>query len=300
MWHTQWAAVTGRGHLRRGLPCQDRVCTLTQNGVTAAALADGAGSQPLSQEGAEAAVERACQILCRDFGQLMEAATPMELRRSVLVPVREAILRRAEALGAEVSALACTLLAVAVRGDEYLLLHTGDGVIAYQKAGRVLLASTPQNGEFANATTFVTSPQALRNTKVLRGRQEGLEGFLLMSDGCGTSLYQHQTGKVAPLAGRLLQRAELLDRAVSQDQLAAVLDRAIAHRTQDDCSLALLTRSTERFGRWERLTPREQAQVLGVRTQNRNRRRRMIRRYAAIYGAVPSNRMAEQERKCIA
>lgn len=293
MWHAQWAAVTGRGHLRRGLPCQDRVGTLTQNGVTAVALADGAGSSPLSQEGAEAAAERTCRLLCQDFDRLMAAASPMELRRAILTPVREALLRRAETLGTDLSALACTLLAVAVRGDEYLLLHTGDGVIAYQKEGKVLLASAPQNGEYANATTFVTSPRALRNTRVLKGRQESLEGFLLMSDGCGASLFQHQTGKIAPLAGRLLQRAELLGQETAQDQLEAVLEQTVAQRTQDDCSLALLTRSTETFGRWERLTPREQAQVLGVRTQDRNRRRRMVRHYAALYGAGPSGRTAE-------
>lgn len=293
MWHTQWAAVTGRGHLSRGLPCQDRVGTLTQNEVTAVALADGAGSRPLSQEGAEAAVEQTCRLLCRDFDRLMAAASPMELRRAVLTSVREALLRRAEALETDLSALACTLLAVAVRGDEYLLLHTGDGVIAYQKEGKVLLASTPQNGEYANATTFVTSPQALRDTRALKGRQKGLEGFLLMSDGCGASLFQHQTGKIAPLAGRLLQRAELLGQETSQNQLEAVLEQTIARRTQDDCSLALLTRSTETFGRWERLTPKERAQVLGVRTQDRNRRRRMVRRYAALYGAGPSCRTAE-------
>lgn len=297
MWHSQWAAVTGRGHLRRGLPCQDRVCAVTRNGVAAAVLADGAGSRPLSQEGAEVVVERACRLLCEDFDRLMGSASPVELRRAVLLPVREALSRRAEALGVEASALACTLLAVAVRGDEYLLIHTGDGVIAYQKEGRVLLASAPRNGEFANATTFVTSPRALRDTRVLRGRQEGLEGFLLMSDGCGTSLYQHRTGRLAPLAGRLLQRAELLDREIAQEQLNAVVEYAIAPRTLDDCSLALLTRPTETFGRWERLTQREQAQVLGIRTQDRNRRRRMIRRYAAACGAGTVHRPAEQEER---
>ena len=41
MWHTQTAAVTGSGHARQGLPCQDRTGQLTEGGVTAIALADG-------------------------------------------------------------------------------------------------------------------------------------------------------------------------------------------------------------------------------------------------------------------
>lgn len=61
MWHTQSAVVTGRGHLLLRLPGQDRTFTLEENGVTVAALADGAGSAPLSHEGAEQAVRAACR-----------------------------------------------------------------------------------------------------------------------------------------------------------------------------------------------------------------------------------------------
>lgn len=284
MWRTQWAAVTGRGHQENGLPGQDRAGALTSGGVTAIALSDGSGSQPLSQEGAEIAVQTICRVLCMDFDRLLTAKTPSALRRALLSPVRSALQERADSLGVALDALACTLLAVAVRGSDYLLLHTGDGVIAYQKAGQVRLASGAQNGEFANSTTFVTSPLAMYNSRVLKGQQEQLEGFLLMSDGCERSLYQRRTKRLAPLVGQLFQRAELLEPAVSREQLSAVLRDPIASRTRDDCTVALLTRPSQTFGQWDRLTQREQSRVLGIRTQNKNRRRRKIRRYAKLYG----------------
>ena len=286
MWHTQSAVVTGRGHLLLRLPGQDRTFTLEENGVTVAALADGAGSAPLSHEGAEQAVRAACQVLCRHFEWFSGPASPFEMRQAVLHAVREAIRRRAAELEVCPSALACTLLAAAVKGDRYLIFHVGDGVIGYQKNGVLRVASQPQNGAFANVTTFVTSQDALAASRVLRGCQTGLEGFVLMSDGCEAALYQKDKVRLAPLVGRLLQRAELLNPLTSADQLRAVTGAVIARRTQDDCSLVLISRKTAEFGRWERLTQRERAAVLGISTGNRNRRRRMIRRYGALYGAI--------------
>ena len=286
MWHTQSAVVTGRGHRLRQLPGQDRTFTLEENGVTAAALADGAGSAPLSHEGAEQAVRTACRVLCRQFEVFSGPASAFEMRRTVLEAVQAAICRRAEELGTRPAALACTLLAVAVKGDRYLVFHVGDGVIGYQRDGVVRVASGPRNGEFANTTTFVTSLDALPRSRALRGRQPGLEGFVLMSDGCEAALYHKGREKLAPLVGRLLQRAELFSPEVSEGQLRAVTGEVIARRTQDDCSLVLVSRRTDTFGRWEKLTQRERAAVLGIATQNRNRRRRMIRRYGALYGAT--------------
>lgn len=285
MWHIQDAVVTGRGHLLRQQPGQDRTFSLTRNGVTAAALSDGAGSAPLSHEGAEQAVRAACEVLCGQFETFSGPATPFEMRRAVLEAVQAAIRRRARELDTHPSALACTLLAVAVQGDRYLVFHVGDGVIGYQKEGVVRVVSRPQNGEFANTTTFVTARDALVKSRVLRGRQPELEGFVLLSDGCEAALYHKGKEKLAPLVGRLFQRAELLSQEVSRQWLRAVIEGPVAHRTQDDCSLLLLSRQTESFGHWARLTQREQAAVLGVATQNRNRRRRMIRRYRALYGA---------------
>ena len=285
MWHTQAAAVTGSGHQRKGLPCQDRTWSLSENNVTAIALADGAGSAPLSHEGAEIAVHTACQVLCRRFEELYAAATPMEMRQAVLREVRENLRKHAAERNAAVGDLACTLLAVAVCGDRYLVFHVGDGVIGYRKNGKLLVASAPRNGEFSNTTIFVTSPDALRQARVLRGVQPQTEGFILMSDGCEAALYRKNRPGLAPLASRLLERAELLEQESSFALLVGMLEAVISRRRQDDCSLALMTRSTGTLAGWEHMTQREQAAVLGVITGNRNRRRRAIRKYAGKYGA---------------
>lgn len=278
MWHTQSAEVIGRGHEKRNLPCQDRTWSLERNGVTAIALADGAGSARLSHEGAECAVKATCETMCDHFERLYASASPMQMRISVLQEVLPRIRERASALGVSQNDLACTLLAVAVKEDRYLVFHVGDGVICYQKKGHLHVASAPSNGEFSNTTTFLTSKAALRDARVLRGIQTEIEGFALMSDGCEAALYQKRTGRAAPLVGCLLARAELLNRSVSEQMLQELLARVIRMRTQDDCSIALLTRRNAEFGEWGRTSLREKVAVLGIVTQNRNRRRRQIRR----------------------
>ena len=228
MWHTQTAAVTGSGHQRQGLPCQDKTWSLEANGVTAIALADGAGSARLSHEGAEIAVQTVCRTLCEQFDELYASSSPMEMRMKALREVRRRICLHAAEQNAAIGNFACTLLAVAVRGDEYLLVHVGDGVIGYQKSGKLLVASRPQNGEFANATTFVTSPDVLQKARVLRGRQPKLEGFVLMSDGCEAALYQKKKAAIAPFVGRLFQRAELLEHSTAESLLQMALKCAVS------------------------------------------------------------------------
>ena len=288
MWHTQTAVCTGRGHRLHQLPGQDRTAQYSENGVTAIALADGAGCASLSQFGANCAVQTVCQLLCRKFDRLYASSSPQIFRREVVETVQQAIAQRAEQLGAMSADLACTLLAVAVKEDSYLLFHIGDGVIAYQKQGKLQIASHPVNGEFSNTTTFVTSKQALLNARVLRGTQPQLDGFILMSDGCEQTLYRKPTVKhiaaVAPILELFLQRAELLQPQISEQMLQSVLEDQIAQHTFDDCSLAILSRSGKHLRQWNRLQPQQQALILNIATQKRSRRRHKIHRLYQLWG----------------
>lgn len=96
MWQTQTDRVTGRGHQRQGMPCQDRVLSMERNGVTAIALADGAGSAALSHEGAECAVQAVCELLCENFDALFSAQSSAEVRHFLLSGVRDRIRERAK------------------------------------------------------------------------------------------------------------------------------------------------------------------------------------------------------------
>ena len=51
-WHVAGAAVQGLRHEEKHIPCQDKIFSLSDNGVTAIALADGAGAAEMSHFGA--------------------------------------------------------------------------------------------------------------------------------------------------------------------------------------------------------------------------------------------------------
>ena len=281
MWKTQTMAVTGRGHIQKDLPCQDRTYAMEENGVTVIALADGAGSASLSQEGAEQAVKTVCHQLCARFEELYDAPGPQMVRYVLLSAVREAVAARAAELGVQARQLASTLLAVAVKDERFLLLHVGDGVIGCRKAGKLLTLSAPENGEFSNTTVFVTSNAALTRAVVRKGRQTGVEGFLLMSDGCEAALYQKQKQRLAPVLHKTLERCQLFTPAAAEEALRPLLACSVAGRTFDDCSLAMMTRPVGRFGDWARMQPRQRAALLGITTRNKAKRRRQIRQAAA-------------------
>lgn len=283
MWKHQAVAIAGQYHRQQRREGQDRVYHLTQQGVTAIALSDGAGSAMYSHRGAEVAVKCICQILCREFDRLYHAEKPIEVRWYLLEQVRTEVKRIQEQQAIRWEQLACTLLAVAVKGDQYLLFHLGDGVIACQVNGVLKVASTPYNGEFTNTTVFVTSPDAILYTKVMKGTQPNMELFCLMSDGCEQVLYQRQKKKVAPLVRRMGQQVQLYGEQKGRVMLLQWLHHVIGQKSTDDCSLAFLTRMGRNFGNWKRMTQQERAKLLGIRTHKKTRRRHQIRKWAKIY-----------------
>ncbi len=241
--HPTWRAVgaveTGRSHLREGKVCQDKICILTRNGVMTTALADGCGSAKVPELGAEVVTRRICQLLCDRFEEFLHNPAGAEVKQEILRQLYEALDECCLSHGCTREDLASTLLAVAVRGDCYLMLHIGDGVIGYVRNGRIRVASVPDNGEFANETTFVTAPDALSSLRIYKGRNELIEGFVLMSDGCEASFYNRANVVLAPVLTRQIYRLGITSEAFFRPSLEQSMAETIRYRTMDDCSLIL-------------------------------------------------------------
>ncbi len=149
--------------------------------------------------------------------------------------------------GCDPADLASTFLCVAVSGDRFLGAHVGDGVIGYLKDGELKVASAPDNDEFANQTTFITSSGAVGSMRLFRGSMSGIDGFVLMSDGTAESVYDRRTGHLASAAKKAIEavgRAPSRQRKNSQHrkQLKRLMEVTIRHATKDDCSIGVLAR----------------------------------------------------------
>lgn len=274
MWKTAGCAVQGRGHKRQGIPCQDAVAFAHAGAVHASVLADGAGSAARAEDGAACVTATAAAWLCANFDEIVAETDGRHVKEALLDTLRAALRTRAEELGCDVQDLASTFLAAAANGTQFFLAHIGDGVIGYLKGDDLRVASAPDNGEFANATTFVTSPDALARMRIYRGELADIAGFLLLSDGSEQSFYQKQQKILAPRLAYVLQEALLLDVDAFDARLAYTMTSVIIHQTQDDCSLALLVRRAGALQALEDLPARQRMEAYGI-APGRSAKRRL-------------------------
>lgn len=242
--------VRGRGHLRDGTPVQDRTKYLSRGGVQVLCLADGAGSASHSQFGAQAVVDEACSLLVERFAEYSAtddgARVKVELLDRLISKLNNVANRHEVKLGD----LASTFLCVAISGERFLGAHVGDGVVGYLKNGELKVISAPDNSEFANQTTFVTSARALETMRLFRGSLDGVTGFILMSDGTGESLFDARTGELAGACAKLIAAvgsapAELRKTSKHTKRLRRLMDLKIRAATKDDCSIGILGRKAE-------------------------------------------------------
>ena len=83
VWYHGGTAMQGRSHMQSGMPCQDQVQYLNRNGVSAIALADGAGSCNQSETGARVMVQRICEELTDSFDWYLEEKAEEKYTNSI-------------------------------------------------------------------------------------------------------------------------------------------------------------------------------------------------------------------------
>ena len=248
MWKCVSCAVQGKGHKRDDIPCQDMTYELVQNGVHVIVLADGAGSARFSHYGAQRLVKEASEYLVNHFEDCINCENLCLLKRTIIDFLVRALKEESQIRGCSIHDLASTLLIAAVDETRYFLLHIGDGVIGCLDAGKLEVASTPDNGEFANVTTFVTSENAISSMRLFRGDLNEKNAFVLMSDGTGHSLYHKSTKTLANVVMKLMFHTCTTDRERMKEQLEEAVTSVISQKTLDDCSIAIIARYSSFFG----------------------------------------------------
>lgn len=250
-WVASAVAERGLGHLTNGSPCQDVALAVKTEDMSAIALADGAGSAKLSDIGASIVVESVLDILVNKFDDLYYGEED-EAKSFVIEKILANLLRRASQESADLRELSSTLLCVAVRGERYVAMHVGDGVMGVMQGDELKVLSYPSNGEHANETIFINSSNAQYDMRLLRGRASAISGFVLMSDGSEQSLYDKAKREIAPAIVKLFAARLDMPNAEFEDELRNLLKNQIIQRTADDCSIALLTRDRKRLRRFHK------------------------------------------------
>lgn len=209
------------------------------------ALADGAGSAPHSELGAELACKTALDSIEKEFEQI-NLLDEDELWKNDLVKsaqaAREALIKEAESASSAPRDYACTLLLFVATPEFVAAFQIGDGaVLIREETGSLLCLTAPADSEYLNETIFITADQAIETARFAIYRQK-INGIAAFTDGL-QMLALKMPGAVphAPFFAPLFRFIEQeTDAAVAEEKLKGFLTSPrISQRADDDLTLFL-------------------------------------------------------------
>lgn len=277
MWKAVNYEVCGRSHKKTSLPCQDKTIFSSSNNVDIIALADGAGSAKLSHYGAETVIKAASEFVSNNFDTLISNEDGKQVKIEILNYLLDSLKSKSVELLCDLKELASTFLMVAVKEDKFLISHIGDGVIGYLKSGELKIASKPENGEFANTTTFVTSKDAISTMKLFKGNSESINAFVVMSDGTAESFYYKKDATLAPVLIKMMHRNAILDHNKMFENVKLSFDSVVVNNTQDDCSIAIMSRNCGILCDYRYMNAKEKCDLLGIKYGTNNYKKQICK-----------------------
>lgn len=128
-------------------------------------------------------------------------------------------------------------------------INSGQNFNAYKKPGQssemVFPLMFPEHGEFINQTWMTTSDDAVEHVQSFDCEVDGVKGFVLMSDGTASCLYDDKKKKFAPAMLKLFKMISRLSVDEAQKSLDDIMDHIISKKTSDDCSLLIAVREED-------------------------------------------------------
>ncbi len=224
------ASAIGKGHIDGGLPCQDACEHTFRNSRLVAVVCDGAGSASSSAIGAKECATDVCEFLAALAGD-PAAAGELPLIEQAIEAARVEIDRRALELGLPVRELACTLVGVVLFAEGGCLELT-DGTT---------ILSTPENGEYANETYFVTNEDWRAHLRITPFTGQ-IRCLALMSDGAMPFVINREkTDLFGPFIEPVKSYLTTVSESEGSDALQATLaDERTWSITSDDKTLLLV------------------------------------------------------------
>ena len=272
MWFTNSTAVQGRNHIKENIPCQDKVYTNKTENTVVIALADGAGSACLSHIGAEICVKTISNYFIDKFNELYDLNNFELLKKDIYKTLINSIKQASMMYNCSIKDLACTLLCIAIKNEQMISFHLGDGVIAYIKGDKTGIMSMPDNGEFANTTHFVTSSNATEHIRIQRLDCSTFDGFFLMSDGAGTSLYDPQKKIFSNALKRIVDLSMMYSEEDVYDEITNFFEQSVKMKTFDDCSIAFIARYKSIVSIFSSLSHNEQFEMLEIKKNTHSKK----------------------------
>lgn len=246
-WKTACLATQGSLHMKNEIECQDVVASFNKNGMSVIALADGAGSCMHSLEGATIAANAVCKYMANNFVKIFKDEEVLEIKQELLEDILHRLNKRAKRLKCDVKELSSTLMFVVIKDDTQCIVgHIGDGCVVSKDKEGWRIVSSETKVDLVNETLFTTSPNVVSLMKMYKGElRPGSTCFAIMSDGTECSLIDKQDPSDIKVAKAVAVMSNWMKSNSTQDVNNAfknTLENKISKMTQDDCSIAFLTK----------------------------------------------------------
>ena len=272
-WHTAKSKVVGTSHLKTNKPCQDAYFVSISKDALIVAVSDGMGSAAFSDVGSALAARHAVMVVQRElatgykrrfsFALLGEAIkrrfSPTlqpdgaeserlhALMRRAFHSAHEALNEYAVRLGRRSRDYACTLLLVVVTKTAWYTMHVGDGaIVGYLTDDTTMTLSEPENGEFVNTTTPLTSSTYHEQMRFGTGT-EALIGVALLTDGIQQLCINQKTRRsFDPFFAYVLKTFRAPTSAKARDMLVRdfLNSQPVRDKCDDDLTLVVAWRGT--------------------------------------------------------
>ncbi|MEB3211201.1 MAG: PP2C family serine/threonine-protein phosphatase [Leptolyngbyaceae bacterium] len=179
----KWSAITrcvaGRRHQQEGMPCQDDGGHRILDSILMGAIADGAGSAAYAEVGAQLATTTLLNYLEASEQWLEKKqlswdtlpdhrldAVAHEFFTKAVKHLLTVLQEKAEASHTDIREFACTLIAFIATPRAVIAMQIGDGFIVVRRPNQIYqMLLLPDKGEYANQTSFVTSPDVFDTLK---------------------------------------------------------------------------------------------------------------------------------------
>ncbi|MFM1843592.1 MAG: hypothetical protein RLZZ490_2335 [Cyanobacteriota bacterium] len=253
-WKAIARSVVGLSHQHQGQPCQDASAyRLLDQGILLGAIADGAGSASQAETGAQLVVQSSLDFLQRwhNFAlrrgenQWVEKLDQPKTRRffeHLLQRLQHDLRQQAQTLNCDMSALASTLLVFIAHPQGLIAMQVGDGFLVVHRGDEnYQLLFTPDKGEFANETAFITSENAVTSLQVYQS-SDPVSFICAATDGLETVAIKKRDWSAFPPFFQPLEiyLQETADPEQNPDYLDNFLNSdRLNQRTQDDKTLLL-------------------------------------------------------------
>ena len=251
-WKTIGKSVIGTSHISADKQCEDAlqykiIVDNKDEQVLIAIASDGAGSARFAKEASNIATYFGIQMLTnfiKEGTKINEASIVLMVETLV-----EQFTKFSEIANEPLCEYSCTLLGCVQYNKSSIFFQIGDGAII-RDDGNDGYATVwwPQNGEYANTTSFITDDNALSNLRIVVV-DEPLNEVALITDGLQMLALNNETSSVyQPFFNGLFKWLRLANKEEEIEILNNKLEEylsgdVINNRTDDDKTLFLGTRA---------------------------------------------------------